>query len=71
MSLDFCALGLLFPVLLKDDMTRRGLTQPWLPAAVLALPLVGACLYLTLRPPLAEVCDIEGVRELIQIRYQK
>lgn len=54
MSLDFFALWLLFPVLLKDDMTRRGLTQAWVPAAVTALPLVGACLYLTLRPSLAE-----------------
>lgn len=54
MSLDFCALWLLFPVLLKDDMARRGLTQSWITALVLALPLVGAGLYLTLRPPLAE-----------------
>ncbi|WOD39595.1 DUF2834 domain-containing protein [Nodosilinea sp. E11] len=61
MSLDFCALWLLFPVLLKDDMARRGLSQPWVTAAVLALPLVGACLYLTLRPPLAEVSEAEGV----------
>ncbi|HZG38911.1 MAG TPA: DUF2834 domain-containing protein [Nodosilinea sp.] len=61
MSLDFCALWLLFPVLLKDDMARRGLSQPWITAAVLALPLVGACLYLTLRPPLAEVSEAEGV----------
>ncbi|PSN79516.1 DUF2834 domain-containing protein [filamentous cyanobacterium CCP4] len=61
MSLDFCALWLLFPVLLKDDMARRGLSQPWITAAGLALPLVGACLYLTLRPPLAEVSGTEGV----------
>ncbi|MBE9110509.1 DUF2834 domain-containing protein [Nodosilinea sp. LEGE 07298] len=61
MSLDFCALWLLFPVLLKDDMARRELSQPWITAAVLALPLVGACLYLTLRPPLAEVSEAEGV----------
>lgn len=56
MSLDFVALWLLFPVLLKDDMARRGLTQNWITAAVLALPLVGACLYLALRPGL-EVAD--------------
>lgn len=54
MALDFCALWLLFPVLLKNDMARRGLTQAWILAAVTALPLVGACLYLTLRPSLAE-----------------
>ncbi len=57
MSLDFVALWLLFPVLLRDDMARRGLSQPWVPAAVLALPLVGACLYLALRPA------TEGVME--------
>ncbi|MGB3311125.1 MAG: DUF2834 domain-containing protein [Nodosilinea sp.] len=61
MSLDFCALWLLFPVLLKDDMARRGLAQPWITAAVLALPLVGACLYLTLRPPLVEVSEATSV----------
>lgn len=61
MSLDFCALWLLFPVLLKDDMARRGLTQNWITVAVLALPLVGACLYLTLRPPLAEISKVEDV----------
>ncbi|PSR17205.1 DUF2834 domain-containing protein [filamentous cyanobacterium CCP3] len=60
-SLDFCALWLLFPVLLKDDMARRGLNQPWITAAVLALPLVGACLYLALRPPLDGVAEAEGV----------
>lgn len=58
-SIDFVALWLLFPVLLKDDMARRGLTQTWITAAVWALPLVGACLYLTLRPPLAEVIEAE------------
>ncbi|WP_017302497.1 hypothetical protein [Nodosilinea nodulosa] len=54
MSLDFCALWLLFPVLLKDDMARRGLGASWVMAAVLALPLVGAGLYLALRPALVE-----------------
>ncbi len=57
MALDFCALWLLFPVLLKDDMARRGLTQSWIPLAVLALPLVGACLYLALRPGLGVAAD--------------
>lgn len=52
MSLDFCLLGLLFPVLLIDDLARRELRQPWVIPAVLALPLVGACLYLALRPRL-------------------
>ncbi|MBE9157641.1 DUF2834 domain-containing protein [Nodosilinea sp. LEGE 06152] len=65
MSLDFCALWLLFPVLLQDDMARRGLNQPWITAAVLALPLVGACLYLALRPSLPEVVDVTGIREKV------
>lgn len=52
MTLDFCALWLLFPVLLMDDLPRRGLSQEWIIPAVLALPLVGAALYLALRPPL-------------------
>lgn len=53
-TLDFVALWLLFPVLLRDDMARRGMTQSWIIPAVLALPLVGACLYLALRPPLPD-----------------
>ena len=54
MTLDFCALWLLFPTLLKEDMARRGLKTPGVIAAVLALPLVGACLYLALRPALVD-----------------
>jgi len=50
MSLDFCALWLLFPLLLADDLARRGLNQRWIIPAVLALPLVGACGYLALTP---------------------
>ncbi len=53
-SLDFCALWLLFSVLLRDDMAHRGLTAGWILPAVLALPLVGACGYLALRPTLEE-----------------
>ncbi|QQE63921.1 DUF2834 domain-containing protein [Leptolyngbya sp. BL0902] len=52
MTLDFCALWLLFPVLLIDDLPRRGLRQGWVIPSVLALPLLGAALYLALRPPL-------------------
>jgi hypothetical protein len=50
MTLDFCVLWVLFPALLQDDMARRDLKQPWIYAGVIALPLVGACFYLTLRP---------------------
>ncbi|MFQ4139657.1 DUF2834 domain-containing protein [Nodosilinea sp. PGN35] len=63
MSLDFCALWLLFPVLLRDDLARRGIAQGWIAAAVLALPLVGACLYLALRPGVEEGVGGEGVTE--------
>lgn len=52
MSLDFCLLCLLFPALLRDDMQRRGLTQPLIFWGVSLLPLFGPLLYLSLRPPL-------------------
>jgi hypothetical protein len=52
MSLDFCLLCLLFPVLLKDDMTRRGLKDQRIFWAVAIVPLLGAIAYVTLRPPL-------------------
>ena len=53
-SLDFCLLWGLFPVLLGDDMARRGVKQSTWFGVVLLLPLVGAAAYLTLRPPLPE-----------------
>jgi hypothetical protein len=52
MSLDFCLLCLLFPVLLQDDMTRRGLKDRRIFWAVAIVPLLGAIAYVTLRPPL-------------------
>lgn len=52
MSLDFCALSLLFPCLLGDDMARRGLTQRWIWVAVAIAPFIGPALYLCLRPSL-------------------
>lgn len=63
MALDFCALWGLFPVLLVDDLPRRNLgDQRWIIPTVLALPLVGAALYLALRPPLPESspCPVEA-----------
>ncbi|AUT02059.1 DUF2834 domain-containing protein [Nostoc sp. CENA543] len=55
MSLDFCLLCLLFPVLLRDDMTRRNWQNQqqffWLFAVI---PLFGPLLYLCLRPPLTQ-----------------
>jgi hypothetical protein len=55
MSLDFCLLCLLFPVLLGDDMTRRGLKDRRIFWAVALVPLLGAIAYVTLRPPLPSV----------------
>lgn len=52
MSLDFCLLCLLFPALLKDDMSRRGLQDARIFWAVSLLPLLGAVAYLALRPPI-------------------
>ncbi len=53
MGLDFCLLWLLIPTLLGDDMARRGTHNLWLLALFTALPLIGAGLYLSLRPPLS------------------
>jgi hypothetical protein len=54
MSLDFCLLCLLFPVLLEDDMTRRGLKDRRIFWAVTLVPLLGAIAYVTLRPSLPD-----------------
>jgi hypothetical protein len=48
MSLDFVMLSALFPVLAKDDLTRRA-GQPWL-WWITFVPLVGPITYLCLRP---------------------
>jgi hypothetical protein len=52
MSWDFCLLCLLFPVVLKDDMARRGLQNPLLFWLVALIPLFGPLIYLCVRPPL-------------------
>ncbi|MBF2097754.1 MAG: DUF2834 domain-containing protein [Gloeomargaritaceae cyanobacterium C42_A2020_066] len=57
MSLDFCCLTLLFPLILRDDLRRRSLHQPWLLGGISLLPLVGPVLYLALRPPLLRPAD--------------
>ena len=49
MSLDFCLLCLLFPVLLKDDMARRGIEDARIFWAVTLLPLIGPLAYLCWR----------------------
>jgi hypothetical protein len=48
MSLDFLMLSALFPVLIQDDLNRRG-GQPWL-WWLSFIPMVGAIAYLYLRP---------------------
>jgi hypothetical protein len=55
MSLDFVLLSLLFPALLGDDLTRRGLTHPALFWSVALIPLFGPLAYLCLRPSLPEM----------------
>ncbi|MCL1462840.1 DUF2834 domain-containing protein [Argonema galeatum] len=54
MSLDFCTLCLLFPVLLGDDMARRGVKNRQFFWVVSLIPLFGPVLYLCLRPQLPE-----------------
>jgi hypothetical protein len=54
MSLDFCLLTLLCPILLQDDLTRRGLKNPFLLPVISLLPLIGPAIYLIIRPHLGE-----------------
>ena len=50
MSLDFCLLCFLFPTLVKDDMSRRGMEKsPWYWVAL--IPLLGSLIYLCVRSP--------------------
>lgn len=52
MSLDFCLLSLLFPTLIKDDLARRNSNNFSVFWGLTFIPLLGALLYLCLRPPL-------------------
>lgn len=54
MSLDFCFLCLLFPSLLNDDLARREIKNPLIFWIVSLVPLLGALVYLCLRPPLPD-----------------
>ncbi|MBD2078586.1 DUF2834 domain-containing protein [Leptolyngbya sp. FACHB-17] len=54
MSLDFCLLCGLFPVLLQDDIKRRGLENSQAFRILSFLPFFGALMYLVLRPPTIE-----------------
>lgn len=52
MSLDFCLLCLLFPILVGDDLARRSAQDRRLLRAISLIPLLGAVAYLVLRPPI-------------------
>jgi hypothetical protein len=52
MSLDFCLLTLLLPVLIPDDMARRHFDNPKLVKTLSLIPLFGALYYLSIRPNL-------------------
>ncbi len=60
MSLDFCLLCLLFPVLLENDMARRSWKNPQLFWLIVLIPLFGPLIYLSVRPPLPEM-DAESI----------
>jgi len=62
-SLDFCLMGLIFPItsLFDDDMARRGIHNPAVFWAVALVPLFGPLIYLCLRPKLLDH-SIQGYR---------
>jgi len=54
MSLDFCLLSLLFPLLIQDDLKRREMKKSLVFIGISAVPLLGSLLYLTLRTHLPD-----------------
>jgi hypothetical protein len=54
MSLDFCLLILLLPVLIGDDIKRRNFTNPAAIRLLSWIPLFGALIYLCIRPSLPD-----------------
>jgi hypothetical protein len=54
MSLDFCLLILLLPVLIPDDIERRSFTNPQLVKLLSLVPLFGGLIYLCIRPNLPD-----------------
>jgi len=59
MSLDFCLLTLLFPVLAQDDAKRLNFSPPHWTWATAAVPIIGAAIYLCLRPAVSEVTEVQ------------
>jgi hypothetical protein len=54
MSLDFCLLSLLLPVLISDDIDRRNFTNPQAIKMLSLIPLFGGLIYLCIRPDLPD-----------------
>lgn len=52
MSLDFCFLCLLFPVIIGDDLIRRGIDNKSIFWLITFTPLIGTLLYICFRPSL-------------------
>lgn len=63
MSLDFCLLSLLFPVIIADDLAKRQINNKVVFFIIALIPLFGTLLYLCLRPNLPDnqvsvVCEV-------------
>jgi hypothetical protein len=58
MGLDFCFLALMFGWILGDDMTRRGLKDSQFFVLASSIPLLGALVYLCVRPPIVELEEL-------------
>jgi hypothetical protein len=54
MSLDFCLLSLLLPVLIADDIERRNFISPQFIKQLSLIPLFGGLIYLCIRPNLPD-----------------
>jgi hypothetical protein len=67
MSLDFCLLSVLFPILAREDLARRdGILAPWV-RWLMWVPVVGSVGYLLLRPPLAAPSPTASGAESVQV----
>ena len=58
MSLDFCLLTLLLPILINDDIGRRSFTEPRSVKILSLIPLFGALIYLCIRPSLPDTTEL-------------
>lgn len=65
MSLDFCLLSLLPPVLIIDDIDRRNFTNPQAIEILSLIPLFGALIYLCVRPNLPDATTTSSQPELV------